>query len=619
MVTPIMLNCKGKLPELAGLERSPHYFAASVLLGLVLSLSMKPANAELVLGASLEDRFEETTEDAVEEQAEDLVEEQIQDQVQEQVQEQVQDQVEERVLVLGSELIEETIEDQVEDGVQDVIEDEVEQQITENIEITLEGNIENEIEQEVEETIESIVEESVEGTVEQRIEDSVAETINESVEETLELAVEDELASNIEQEIESGIETAVESSIEDTVETNIEMSVEQSVEATAEAQVETAMELQVASYVEGRLEDGIDEILERRIEIDEDRIHKDQWLVMAAPEAFDELAKEGYLFETVSELPGLGLRLAEVAAPSSFDITTIRQGVIDVVGSDRAEVDLNHIYTAGERLAENAEEGVAPRSAIEFPEDTDQLALRIGMIDSQVDVSHPSLKHASIETKAFTPRGAQTPEFHGTAIASIIAGSGSDYVGIAPNAQLFAAGVFEQDPQRGEIASTVSLVRALDWLVSSGVDVVNISLAGPPNRLLESALERASNKDVTILAAAGNGGPVADPMYPAAYRSVVAVTAVDTEGQVFRLANRGDYLDIAAPGVAMRHAKSGGGYTASSGTSFAVPFAATAVARLRQLQPGEDVLEMLWSTAEDLGPPGRDSIYGFGLLRPASS
>jgi subtilisin family serine protease len=163
----------------------------------------------------------------------------------------------------------------------------------------------------------------------------------------------------------------------------------------------------------------------------------------------------------------------------------------------------------------------------------------------------------------------------------------------------------------------VSLVRALDWLMTSGVDTINISLAGPPNRLLETALTRASASGVMILAAAGNGGPVAEPMYPAAYDSVVAVTAVDASGKVFRLANRGTYLDLAAPGVALVHARAGGGYSASSGTSFAVPFATTAAARLRQLQPDQDVIQTLFSSAEDIGPPGRDEIYGYGLLRPA--
>ena len=586
MFTPNMLKSKENMSlDLTSSSASPAILS-SALLSLLLTLAIPSAHAQLVLGASLDDRVEESTE------------EQVEDNVAEQVQDQIQDQIEERVLVLGAQAVEDTVQDQVEDGVQDAIEDEVEQDITDNIEITLEGNIEDEIEQDVEETIEAIVEESVEGSVEERIEDNIAESISEGVEESLEVAVEEELAAS--------------------VEANVESSVEDNIEATAEAEVESAVEIQVAAAVEDRIEDGIDDILER-IEIDEDRIHKDQWLVMAAPEVFEELADEGYLFETVTELPGLGLRLAEVAAPSSFDITSVRQGVIDIVGSDRAEVDLNHIYAAGDQLAEQSGDGMMPRNAIEFPADTELMALRIGMIDSQVDVTHPALQDARIESRAFTSAGAKIPEFHGTAIASIIAGNGADYVGIAPNSEVYAAGVFEQDAERGEIASTVSLVRALDWLIASGVDVVNISLAGPPNRLLESALQKASESNVVILAAAGNGGPVAAPMYPAAYASVVAVTAVDSRGQVFRLANRGDYLDIAAPGVALRHAKSGGGYASSSGTSFAVPFAATAVARLRQLQPGDNALELLCRTAQDLGPPGRDSIYGFGLLRPASS
>ena len=150
--------------------------------------------------------------------------------------------------------------------------------------------------------------------------------------------------------------------------------------------------------------------------------------------------------------------------------------------------------------------------------------------------------------------------------------------------------------------------------MSSGCEVVNISLAGPPNRLLEKALARAAEANVVVMAAAGNGGPVARPMYPAAYDSVVAVTAVDAAQQVFRLANRGDYLALAAPGVDLRHARSGGGYVSSSGTSFAVPFAVAAAARLRHLQPQTDIITQLLESALDIGPPGRDSIYGYGLL-----
>ncbi len=588
MFTSNILKGKGIMPIIAGRAAVCAGFGHAFL--LALALGVQPANAQLVLGAELDDIAENAVEEAAERQAEE--------QLEESVQEQIEEQVEERVLVLGAEAIEATVEEKVEESLQETIEDEVEQGITDNLEITLEGNIEDEIEQDVEETIEAIVEESVEGTVEQRIEDSIAESVSEEVEEAIEVAVEEELAATVEQ--------------------SVEATVEESVEASVEAGVETAVEVRVATVVEERIEDEIDQMIEK-MDVDESRIQKGQWLVMAAPEVFDQLADEGYLFDTVTDLPGMGLRLAEVAAPASFDITSVRQGVIDIVGGDRAEVDLNHIYTAGDPLSEQSGDGMLPRSAVEFPADTDQMSLRIGMIDSQVDVSHPALQDASIQTRAFTPEGAVLPTFHGTAIASIIAGNGAGYVGIAPSSQVFAAGVFEKDEKRGEIASTVSLVMALDWLISSGVDVVNISLAGPPNRLLETALKRASESNVTILAAAGNGGPVAEPMYPAAYSTVVAVTAVDAQGQVFRLANRGDYLDIAAPGVGVRHARSGGGYASSSGTSFAVPFAATAVARLRQLQPGDNALELLCLSAEDLGPPGRDSIYGFGLLRPTRS
>ena len=347
--------------------------------------------------------------------------------------------------------------------------------------------------------------------------------------------------------------------------------------------------------------------------MDESRILREQWLVMAEAAVFEELAKQGYLFDTVTELPGLGLRLAEVAAPSSFDITRVRQGVLDVVGKDRAEVDLNHIYTAGAPVISQGD-GLPPRSAMTLPSDLENMRFKVGMIDSSVDVSHPALVKSRIKARSFARPGAQTPDFHGTAVASILAGSAVDYLGLAPNAELYTASVFELDGDHGEIASTVSLIRALDWLMSSGVDVVNISLAGPPNRLLETALQRAAGQDVVIMAAAGNGGPVARPMYPAAYSSVVAITAVDDRQQVFRLANRGDYLALSAPGVDLRHAISGGGYGASSGTSFAVPFAVAAAARQKLLTPGEDIVSRLMRDAIDIGPPGRDDIYGYGLL-----
>jgi len=606
---------------------------AILALSFVLLLPAPPSVAQLPVGGFLgPDPVEEEVEDSIEEEVEDRLEDEIADSVEGEIEESVEFATEQNIQENIEDNIEETIEQTVDATVEDSIDDAVAQSVDEQIEAaveeevaaTVEADVEASVEAEIETSVEATVEASIEESVEASVEESVAESVEgaaedavaAAVEESLEVAVEEAVADSVEANTEAEVAASVEEAIEDSVAQTVEEGIEAGVEAGVEASLESDIEQRVLVAVEERLEIEIDEIvdgLESDLEVDEERILKEQWLVMAEPVVFDELTERGYLFDTVTELPGLGLRLAEVAAPSTFDIHDVRNGVVDVVGKDRAEVDLNHIYTAGAPVAAEGV-GVMPRAAMVFPTDLDDLDVRVGMIDSQVDTRHPALAASRIETRSFARPGAEAPVFHGTAIASIIAANSEEYRGLAPNAELYAASVFELDGKRGEIASTVSLIRALDWLLSSGVDVVNISLAGPPNRLLEKALDRASEQDVVVMAAAGNGGPVARPMYPAAYESVVAVTAVDSARRVFRLANRGDYLALAAPGVDLRHAQAGGGYGASSGTSFAVPFAVTAAARLRRLEPTANIITALLESALDLGPPGHDTIYGYGLL-----
>ena len=375
----------------------------------------------------------------------------------------------------------------------------------------------------------------------------------------------------------------------------------------------------VSEATEERIEQAMEDLLtdiESRISEDALRIQTDHWLVMAEADVFEQLEEEGYLFDRVSELDGLGFLLAEVAAPASFDLSATRAGIYEVIGGDRADVDLNHLYTAGVPDSSDTDiAGVAPRELLTLPTDLSDLSLRIGIIDSSVDKQHSAFSEASITTRRFVEND-RPPNFHGTAIASIIAGNDPSALGLAPRAELFAAEVFDQTEEQGEFASTVSLIKALNWLVTQEVSVINISLAGPPNRLLETALARVRERGVLAIAAAGNGGPMAQPMYPAAYPEVVAVTATDNRGRAFRLANRGEYVDIAAPGVNIRHAQAGGGYAASSGTSYAVPFVTVAAARLLQLN-GEPnlMLDELYASAVDVGAPGRDQIYGYGQLQ----
>ena len=389
----------------------------------------------------------------------------------------------------------------------------------------------------------------------------------------------------------------------------------------AAQEVEDQVSEIVSEAAEERIEQVMEDFLadiESRLSEDALRIQTDHWLVMAEADVFEQLAQEGYLFDRVSELSGLGFLLAEVAAPASFDLSATRAGIYEVIGGQQADVDLNHLYTAGVLDPQNDEQplvGLAPRELLPPPTDLSGLTLRIGIIDSSIDRRHNAFANVSITTQRFVDNDSP-PNAHGTAIASIIASNDPQALGLAPTAQIYAAEVFDHNEQQGEFASTVSLIKALSWLMTQDVSVINISLAGPPNRLLETALTRVREKGVLAIAAAGNGGPMAQPMYPAAYPEVVAVTATDDRGRAFRLANRGEYVDIAAPGVNIRHAQAGGGFAASSGTSYAVPFVTVAAARLLQSTSEPALmLDALYASARDIGAPGRDQIYGYGQLQ----
>ena len=500
-------------------------------------------------------------------------------------------------------------------------------------------------EDEAEEAAESELEEAIKDLIEEQTEDDATEETEDAADDNFTFggaddSVEEEVADEVASETEEAADEAAEEQLdgqpeqqlvdvaEEDAETEVEEQVEESVVTAAEDAVADQIDEIGTPSGEGKVTDATllpeerigaegDELLESLeagLSDDDARIHLGQWLVMAESPVFQELSREGYVFDSVTDLPSLGLRLAEVSAPASFDISAAREGIYDVVGSDRAEVDLNHFYTAGVPDASPFDAGISPREALEIPAALADKALRIGVIDSEVDVSHASLLNADIKTKRFTRTSEDLPNFHGTAIASLFVANDENLVGLVPNSTLYSAAVFVTDPEKGDIASTVSLVQSLDWLLQADVDVINLSLTGPPNRLLEVAIDKVSRTGVVVLAAAGNDGPMATPRYPAAYSSVVAVTAVDARGRAFRLANRGDYLALAAPGVNLRHALAGGGYTTSSGTSFAVPFVSTVVALLKQEAAGDDVVARLYASALDLGEPGRDDVYGYGLL-----
>jgi subtilisin family serine protease len=192
---------------------------------------------------------------------------------------------------------------------------------------------------------------------------------------------------------------------------------------------------------------------------------------------------------------------------------------------------------------------------------------------------------------------------HATAVASLMVGAAGPFRGAATGAGLYVADVYGTTPAGG---SAEAIARGLGWLAQNKVTVINISLVGPRNRLLEQAVAALNARNVVVVAAVGNDGPAAPPLYPAAYPGVLAVTAVNGRRQVLPEAGRGPHVDFAAPGADMAAAGARGGYLAVRGTSFAAPLVAGLIAR----QGGR--VEAL--TATDLGAAGLDPVYGRGLV-----
>jgi hypothetical protein len=198
--------------------------------------------------------------------------------------------------------------------------------------------------------------------------------------------------------------------------------------------------------------------------------------------------------------------------------------------------------------------------------------LLIGMVDGGVAES-PALTAASIDQKGFAGDAQATG--HGTAVASLIVGSDGKFRGVAPGASLLVGDIYGGNPAAG---SATVIVRALSWIAAQRPSVINMSLVGPRNVLVERAVAAVQARGIRIVAAVGNDGPAAPPLYPASHNGVIAVTGVDGTSRALAEAGRAMHLDYAAPGADLAAALPGKGYGVVRGTSFAAPFVAARLA-----------------------------------------
>jgi subtilisin family serine protease len=240
------------------------------------------------------------------------------------------------------------------------------------------------------------------------------------------------------------------------------------------------------------------------------------------------------------------------------------------------------------------------------------IGTKVGLIDGGVDVSHDVFRDIVIHQHGCSE--APVPEAHGTAVASLMIGRSPRFHGAAPGSELYAADVYCGLPTGGAVDAVAD---ALAWLVRERVPVINVSLVGPPNAMLENVVRIVIARGHVVVAAVGNDGPAAPPLYPASYPDVVGVTAVDVHQRALLEACRGKQVKFSAPGADMSAANPAQSYAVVRGTSFASPIVAGLLAEAVHAPDkaaAQRAVADLAAHAVDLGAPGPDPVYGFGLV-----
>jgi subtilisin family serine protease len=315
-------------------------------------------------------------------------------------------------------------------------------------------------------------------------------------------------------------------------------------------------------------------------------------------EALAQAQTHGFVIDREQAIASANIRLLVLKAPPGM---ATKKALRQLREADLTGLyDFNHIYTGSgtvsgddSRAAPTADAAQASRSRI-----------RVGLLDTGVDATHPVFRDSEVHT--WGCGHTRIPGAHGTAVASLLVAHAS--------AALYAADVYCALPTGGSVDA---IVGAFAWMVDEHVAVINVSLVGPKNVMLERVVRWLIERGYLIVAAVGNDGPAAPPLYPAAYADVVGVTAVDTHRRVLIEAERGPQVMFAALGADLKAASIDQGYASVRGTSFAAPTVAALLAvplSAPDRQAAVAAIDALAKHAIHLGAAGKDLTYGFGLV-----
>ncbi|GAW28894.1 S8 family peptidase [Carboxydocella sp. ULO1] len=267
----------------------------------------------------------------------------------------------------------------------------------------------------------------------------------------------------------------------------------------------------------------------------------------------------------------------------------------------------------------------------------------VAVVDTGVDYTHPDLKDR-VDTEydrdlVNNDDDAMDDEGHGTHVAGIIAaainGRGISGVSGPANIRILPVKVLNAWGS----GSVFDIAEGIRYAADRGAAVINMSLGGKVySRTLAEAVAYAQNKGALIVAAAGNSDDNVEYFTPASLPGVLAVGAIDENKEKAYFSNWGRKLDLVAPGVEILSSipefvydyykddkyfqekfikDQGASYLYASGTSMAAPHVAGAAALLKAVKPDlkqQEIAAILLANAEDLGAPGFDDKYGYGLL-----
>ncbi|OPJ56463.1 S8 family peptidase [Alkalithermobacter paradoxus] len=240
--------------------------------------------------------------------------------------------------------------------------------------------------------------------------------------------------------------------------------------------------------------------------------------------------------------------------------------------------------------------------------------VKIAIIDTGVDKNHEDIKILGGASFVDYTSSYNDDNGHGTHIAGIIGAKNNDFgvVGVAPDSEIYAVKALNSDG----IGYISHIIAGIDWAITNKMDIINLSLGSNTHSLaLKSAVDRAYDNGILVVAAAGNERVIT---YPAMYDSVIAVSAIDSLNNIASFSAIGREIEVSAPGVSILSTHLNNKYKKLSGTSMASGYVTGNIALLIEANRNsshKEIRSLLTNNAIDLGLAGRDEMYGYGLVQ----